>query len=46
MLYFTRLLYIAPSLLGGKSHHEAHGEAQLLTPAQEEILAKWIKVQG
>jgi hypothetical protein len=33
-------------LLGGKSRHEAHVDEQLLTPAQEEILAKWIKVQG
>jgi Tc5 transposase DNA-binding domain len=33
-------------VLGGKSRHEAHADEQLLTPAQEEILVKWIKVQG
>jgi len=38
--------YITHSLLGGKSRHEAHVEAQLLTPAQEEVLVEWIKVQG
>lgn len=38
--------YLTHDLLGGKSRHEAHVVEQLLTPAQEEILAKWIKVQG
>ena len=31
---------------GGKSRHEAHAQEQLLTAAQEEVLAKWIKIQG
>jgi hypothetical protein len=44
--YFTRPFSITHSLLGGKSHHKAHVEAQLLTPAQEEVLVEWIKVQG
>ena len=38
--------HIAYSLLGGKSRQEAHVEEQLLTPAQEEVLVEWIKVQG
>ena len=31
---------------GGKTCHEAHIDEQLLTKAQDEILAKWIKIQG
>ena len=31
---------------GGKTRQEAHVNEQLLTAAQEEILVKWIKVQG
>ena len=31
---------------GGKSRHEAHAQEQLLTAAQEEVLVKWIKIQG
>jgi len=31
---------------GGKTRHEAHIHEQLLTAAQGEVLAKWIKVQG
>jgi hypothetical protein len=34
------------NFLGGKSRHEAHVGEQLLTEAQEEILAKWVKIQG
>ena len=34
------------NFLGGKSHHEAHAGEQLLTEAQKEILAKWVKIQG
>ena len=34
------------SCKGGKTCHEAHIHEQLLTAAQEEVLAKWIKVQG
>src|SRR5258705_494816 len=41
----TRPFSIAHSLLGGKSHHKTHVEAQLLTPAQEEVLVEWIKVR-
>ena len=37
---------IAKHLPGGKTRHEAHVDEQLLTEAQEEILAKWIKIQG
>jgi len=33
-------------MLGGKNHHEAHVAEQLLSKAQEKILAKWVKVQG
>ena len=33
-------------LLGGKTCHEAHINEQLLTDAQEEILVKWVKIQG
>jgi hypothetical protein len=33
-------------ILGGKTHCEAHVNEQALTEAQEEILAKWIKIQG
>ena len=36
----------AKHLSGGKTHHEAHVDEQLLTEAQEETLAKWIKIQG
>lgn len=32
--------------LGGKSRREAHVGEQLLTEAQEEILSKWVKIQG
>jgi len=37
---------IAKHLAGGKTRCEAHVDEQLLTEAQEEILAKWIKIQG
>src|ERR1700720_298569 len=37
---------IAEDLPGGKTRREAHIDEQLLTEAQEEILAKWIKIQG
>lgn len=43
MFHITTL---AEYLLGGKSHHKAHVDEQLLTPAQKEVLAKWIKIQG
>jgi hypothetical protein len=33
-------------ILGGKNRHEAHVHEQILSEAQEEILAKWIKIQG
>ena len=33
-------------MLGGKNRHEAHVGEQLLSEAQEEILVKWVKVQG
>jgi hypothetical protein len=33
-------------LLWGKTHHEVHVNEQALTEAQEEILTKWIKIQG
>lgn len=39
--------FMLPStFLGGKSRREAHVGEQLLTEAQEEILAKWVKIQG
>ena len=37
---------ISEYILGGKSHQEAHVGEQLLSEAQEEILVKWIKIQG
>ena len=37
---------IAKHFPGGKTCCEAHIDKQLLTEAQEEILAKWIKIQG
>ena len=37
---------IAEYILGGKSHQEAHLGEQLLNEGQEEILVKWIKIQG
>ena len=30
---------------GGKNHHKAYAQEQLLTAAQEEVLVKWIKIQ-
>jgi hypothetical protein len=44
--FIMRPLCITHSLLGGKSCQEAHVDEQLLTAAQEEVLVKWIKVQG
>ena len=41
-----RPFYFTHRTLGAKSRQEAHVEEQLLTLAQEEILAQWIKVQG
>ncbi|KAJ3815118.1 hypothetical protein F5876DRAFT_5614, partial [Lentinula aff. lateritia] len=31
---------------GGKSRSEAHAHQQNLSPAQEDLLVEWIKVQG
>jgi hypothetical protein len=33
-------------ILGGETRCEAHVNEQALTEAQEEILAKWIEIQG
>jgi hypothetical protein len=41
-LYFCDLSFCE----GGKTRQEAHVHEQLLTAAQEEVLVKWIKVQG
>jgi hypothetical protein len=42
---YTVILYCW-NFLGGKNRHEAHVGEQLLTEAQEDILAKWVKIQG
>ena len=42
LLYFCDLSFCE----GGKTRQEAHVHEQLLTAAQEEVLVKWIKVQG
>ena len=39
------ILYAELSL-GRKTRHKAHINEHILTDAQEEILAKWVKVQG
>jgi hypothetical protein len=47
MWYFTQpFALLSKHILGGKNRHEAHVHEQLLSEAQEEILVKWIKVQG
>src|SRR5882762_8328552 len=46
MWYCTQSFCISEYFLGGKNRHEAHVDEQLLGEAQEEILAKWIKIQG
>jgi hypothetical protein len=51
MYYLCTILQGDPMLLslylpGGKSRHKAHLDEQTLTEAQEEILVKWIKIQG
>ena len=33
-------------MLGGKNCYEAHVAEKLLSEAQEEILVKWVKIQG
>jgi hypothetical protein len=38
--------YITECFLGGKTRYEAHIHKQLLMEAQEELLAKWVKIQG
>jgi hypothetical protein len=51
MYYLCTILQGDPMLLSlyipkGKSCHKAHLDEQTLTEAQEEILVKWIKIQG
>lgn len=42
----SKSIHIIEYLIGGKTRQEAHINEQLLTDAQETILAKWVKVQG
>jgi len=46
MWYLYTIPGISEYILGGKSHQEVHVGEQLLTEAQEEILVKWVKIQG
>jgi helix-turn-helix, Psq domain len=46
MYYLARWFHVTEHVLGGKTCHKAHVDEQTLTEAQEEILAKWIKIQG
>lgn len=46
MLFSCCVLLFLSFCEGGKTRQEAHVNEQLVTAAQEEILVKWIKVQG
>jgi hypothetical protein len=46
MLFYCPIFVLLNFCEGGKTRQEAHVNEQLLTAAQEEILVKWIKVQG